>query len=100
MKKWPFLHLLFFGNIFLENVFHDILELKNAFLGFETRSSKSRKIEIFLKRTTHGFCKKKWLFLHLLFLGKIAQENVFYEILELKNPFLSYKNKKFTKSKN
>ena len=34
------------------------------------------------------------------FLGKIAQENVFLDILERKNAFLSYKNKKFKKSKN
>ena len=36
----------------------------------------------------------------LLFLRNIGQENVFYNILERKNAFLSYKNKKFKKSKN
>ena len=40
------------------------------------------------------------LFPHFFFLGKIGQENVFYEILERKNAFLGYKNKKFKKSKN
>ena len=37
------------------------------------------------------------------FLGggrNIGQENVFYDILEQKNAFLGYKNKKFKKSKN
>ena len=34
------------------------------------------------------------------FLGNIGQENVFYDILERKNSFLGYKNKKFKKSKN
>ena len=34
------------------------------------------------------------------FSGNIGQENVFYDILERKNAFLSYKNKKFKKSKN
>ena len=34
------------------------------------------------------------------FVGKIAQENIFYDILERKNAFLSYKNTKFKKSKN
>ena len=34
------------------------------------------------------------------FFGNIGQENVFYDILERKNAFLSYKNKKFKKSKN
>ena len=33
------------------------------------------------------------------FLGNIGQENVFYDILERKNAFLTYKNKKFKKSK-
>ena len=33
-------------------------------------------------------------------LGNIGQENVFYDILERKNAFLGYKNKKFKKSKN
>ena len=36
----------------------------------------------------------------LFFLGSIGQENVFYYILERKNTFLGYKNKKFKKSKN
>ena len=43
---------------------------------------------------------EKWPFFQLFFLGKIEQENVFYDILERKNTFLSYKNKKFKKSKN
>ena len=34
------------------------------------------------------------------FLGNIELENVFYDILERKNAFLGYKNKKFEKSKN
>ena len=36
----------------------------------------------------------------LFFLGNIGQENVFYDILERQTAFLSYKNKKFKKSKN
>ena len=31
------------------------------------------------------------------FLGNIGQQNVFYDILERKNPFLGYKNMKFKK---
>ena len=34
------------------------------------------------------------------FLDNIGQENIFYDILERKNVFLGYKNKKFKKSKN
>ena len=42
---------------------------------------------------------QKWPFFQLFFLGNIDQENVFYDILERKNAFLSYKNKKFKQSK-
>ena len=37
--------------------------------------------------------------LKLFFLFNIGPENVFYDILERKNAFLGYKNKKFKKSK-
>ena len=43
---------------------------------------------------------QKWPFLQLYFLGNIGLENVFYDILEAKNAFLGYKEKKFKKSKN
>ena len=43
---------------------------------------------------------QKWPFFQLFFLGHIALENVIYDILERQNVFLSYKNKKFKKSKN
>ena len=36
----------------------------------------------------------------LVFLGYIKQENIFCFLLEGKNAFLDYKNKKFKKSKN
>ena len=39
-------------------------------------------------------------FFQLFVLGNIGQENVFYVILERKNAFLGYKNKKFKSSKN
>ena len=43
---------------------------------------------------------QKWQFFQLLFLANIVKENVFYNILERKNQFLCYKNKKFKRSKN
>ena len=64
----------------------------------KTRSSKRRKIEIFPKGLTHGFGPKMAIF-PTFFLGKIDQRNVFYDILERKNAFLGYKNKKFKQSK-
>ena len=69
------------------------------FEAIKTRSSKSRKIDIFPKGLTHGLCPKIATF-PTFFLGKIGQENVVNDILEQKNVLLSYKNKKFKKSKN
>ena len=74
---------------------------KTPFQAIKTRSSKSRKIDIFfLKGLTHGFGPKMAIFCNFFFVGNISQENVFYDILERKNAFVGYKNKKFKKSKN
>ena len=43
---------------------------------------------------------QKWPFSYFLVLGNIGKDNVFYDILERKNVFLGYKNKKFKRSKN
>ena len=43
---------------------------------------------------------QNWPFFHILFLGTIGHENVFYYILERKNVFVGYKNKKLKKTKN
>ena len=39
-------------------------------------------------------------FSNFFFISNIGQENVFYDILERKNAFQGYKNKKFKQSKN
>ena len=87
----------FLVNTGKENVLCDILERKNAFRGYENRKFKSREIDIF---PYFMVLVQKRAFFQLLFLGTIGQENVFYDILERKNTFLGYKNKKFKKSKN
>ena len=43
---------------------------------------------------------QKWQFFQLFVLGNIDQENVFYDILQRKNAFRGYENKKFKKSNN
>ena len=43
---------------------------------------------------------QKWPFFQHFLGGNIAVENVFYNILKRKNPFLCYTNKKFKQSKN
>ena len=57
----------FFGNIGHENLFYDILERKNASLGYKKRSSKSHKVGIFPKGLTHAFGPKKAIFPSFLF---------------------------------
>ena len=42
---------------------------------------------------------QNWPFFQLFFLGNVEQENVFYDIIERKNAFQGYKNKKFKKTK-
>ena len=41
---------------------------------------------------------KNWSFFQIFILGKIGQKNFFYDILEGRNAFLDYKNKKLKKS--
>ena len=43
VQKWPLLQLSFLANIGQEIVFYDILERKNAFLGYENNESKKSK---------------------------------------------------------
>ena len=42
---------------------------------------------------------QKWPFFHFFFSGNIGQAIVFYDILDQKNAFLSYKNNKFKRTK-
>ena len=74
VQNWPFLNLFLLRIIGQENVFYDILERKNAFLGYKN--------------------KFKLPFFYLFFLGNIGQETVFYDILERENNSLGYKSKK------
>ena len=70
LQKWPFFQLFFLGNIGQENVFYDILERKNAFLGYKNKKFKKSKNWHFSKGVN------PW------FLANIGQEKVFYDILE------------------
>ena len=92
-------HLFSLDNISQETVFCDILERKNAFLAYKNKKFKQSKNWDFSKGVTHGFGQKMAVF-HLFSLDNISQETVFCDILERKNAFLAYKNKKFKKSKN
>ena len=155
VQKWPISNLFFLGNKGQENVFYDILERKNGFLGYKNKKLKksgnwhfskgvnpffwsknghfsnfffsqyrpgkclllySRTIKrlfrllnkklkksqnwYFSKGFNPCFWSKNGYFSNFFFFVNIGQENVFYDILERKNCFLVYKNKKFKKSGN
>ena len=100
VQKWPFFQLFFLANIGQENVFYDILERKNVFLGYKNKKFKKSTNWHFSKGDTPWFWSKNGHFPNFFFLANIGQENVFHDILERKNVFLGYKNKKFKKSTN
>ena len=100
VQKWSFFQLFFLGNLGQENVFYDILEQKNAFLDYKNKKFKTSKNWHFSEGINPWFSSKNGHFSNFYFLGNTGQENVFYDILERKNAFLGYKNKKFKHSQN
>ena len=82
VQKWPFFQLFFLGNIDQENVFYDILERKNDFLGYKNKKFKKFKNLHFSKVFNPWVWSKNGHFSNFFFLAKIDQENFFYDILE------------------
>ena len=100
VQKWPLLPLCFLGNIGQENVFYHILERENAFLGYKKKKFKKSKNCHFSKGVNPWFLSKNGHFSNFFLFGNIRQEKVFYHILEERNAFWGYKNKKFKESEN
>ena len=57
----------FLGNIGQENVFYDILEQKNAFLGYKNKTFKKSKNRHFSKGVNPWFCSKNGRFSKFFF---------------------------------
>ena len=89
---FPFFFIL--GNICQENVFYHILKRKNAFLNYKTAPNL-----IFFLGGYSIVLLKNWPHFNVFIFGKIHQDTVFLNILERKNAFLCYKNKKMKQSK-
>ena len=70
------------GNIGQENVFYDILEWKEGFLGYKINKFKKSKNLPFSKGVNPWFWSKNGNFSNFYFLGNVGQENVSYDILE------------------
>ena len=99
-KNGHFSNFVFSGNISQAHVLYYILEQKNAFLGYKKKNSKKSKNWLFSKGVNPWFWSKNGHFSIFVFLCNIRQETIFYDILERKNTFLGYKNKKLKQSKN
>ena len=81
----------FFQAIQVTEMFFTIFQIeKTPIQAVKTRSTISRKIDIFPKGLTQGFGPNVAIF-PTFFLGNIGQENDFYDIVERKNTFLGYK---------
>ena len=100
VQKRRFLQLFLLANISQENVFYVILERNNAFLGYKNKKFKKSKNWHFSKGVNQWFWYENGHFSTFLFSQYRPIKILFYVILERKNAFLGYKNKKFKKSKN
>ena len=67
IQKWPFFQLFFLGNIGQENVFYDILEPKNTFLGYRKTKFKKSKNSHFSKGVNPWFWSKNGHFSNFFF---------------------------------
>ena len=96
-QKLAIFPCFYFRHYMLEKVSLTIFKNENTpFKAIETRSWKSGKIDIFPKGLVHALCQN-WPFFRLFVLGNIGQKNMFSDILEQINAFLSYKNNKLKK---
>ena len=100
VQKRQFFQLCLLGNIGKENIFYDILDRKNAFVDYKNKKLQKSKNWRFSNSVKPWFWSKNDHFFNFVFLGNIGQPNVFYHIVERKNAFLGYKNKKLKRSKN
>ena len=87
-------------------MFNVVLKGRNASLDYINKKLKKSKNWIFPKGLVHGFGQKLVIFPHFYFREYrpeecvLNQKSVFYDIVEGRNAFLDYKNKKLKKSKN
>ena len=100
VKKWPFSNFFFWAIYGRKMSFMIFENEKTPFQAITRRSSKSRKDEIFPKGFKPRFWAKTGQFSSYFFFRQYRPGIFFYAILEQKNAFLGYENKKFQKTKN
>ena len=91
VQKWPFFQLFFLRNIGQENVFFNILERKNAILGYKNKKFKTSKNWHFSNGVNPWFWSNDGHF-PTFFFTQYRQGKVLYYILKRRNAFLGYKN--------
>ena len=99
-KNCHFSTFFFLGNIDQKNVFYYIVEWINAFLGYKNKKLKKSKNWHFSKGVNPWFWSKNGHLSNFFFFREYRPGKCLDDILERKNAFRSYKNKKFKKSKN
>ena len=97
-QKWRFFQLFFLGNIGQENVFYDILDRKNAFLGYNKKKFEKSKNWLSSKWVNLWFWSKNGHFSNY-FLRQYRTGKCLLRDFRTKNDFWGYKNKKFKSPK-
>ena len=100
VQEWLFFPLFFFRQDSSGKCLLRYSRTKNAFLGCKKKNFKKSKNWHSSKGVNPWFWSKTGHFSNFFLLGSIGRENIFYDILQRKNSFLGYKNKKFKYSKN
>ena len=93
VQKWPFLNLFFLGNIGQENVFYDILEQKNALLGYRNQKFKNSKNCHFFKAVNPWFSSKNGNFSNFFFLIQYRLRKCLLRYSRTKKAFLRLKKR-------
>ena len=93
VQKWRFFQVFFLGSIGLENVFYDILEPKNTFLGYKNTKSKKSKNLHFSKPVNPWFWCKNCFFSNIFFKQHKTGKQSFTIFQNEKTPFQSIKSR-------
>ena len=99
VQNWPFFKLFLFKQFRKGKcVLRYSRTKKRLSTLWKQRVQRVEKLEFF-QRVKPWFWSRNSHFFNFFFLSNLGQENVFYDILEQKNAFLRYKNKKSKKPK-
>ena len=100
VQKWPFFELCFFRQYRPGKCLLRYSRTEKRLPRLLNKKLKKSKNSHLSKGVNSWFWPKIGHFSNFVFSGNICQANVFYDILQRKNAFLAYRNKKLKKSKN